>query len=75
LVAQGVVAARADGTRHFAPAPAPTEREVVRLLNAVRRRIFRGTIRDRAGAGGHGIPLLNSLDDTELILIAILNIN
>jgi hypothetical protein len=41
LVAQGVFAERADGTRYFAPAPAPSAREVARLLAAVRRRIIR----------------------------------
>jgi hypothetical protein len=45
-----VFAERVDGTRHFAPAPAPSAREVVRLLAAVRRRSIRRVAR-------HGIDL------------------
>jgi Putative transposase/Transposase zinc-binding domain len=41
VVAQGVFAETANGRRFFAPAPAPSAREVTRLLAAVRRRIVR----------------------------------
>jgi len=41
LVVQGVFVEQADGTLRFAPAPAPTDLEVARLLASVRRRIVR----------------------------------
>jgi len=52
LAAQGVFFESADGARHFAPAPAPTDRDVTRLLASVRRRIVRLVAR-------HGIDLDN----------------
>jgi len=41
LLAQGVFFQKEDGTLGFAPAPAPTDLEVARLLAAIRRRIVR----------------------------------
>jgi hypothetical protein len=49
-VAQGVFAEQPDGTLRFAPAPAPSDLDVARLLAAVRRRIVRLVAR-------HGIDL------------------
>lgn len=48
-VVQGIFVQNADGTRRFVPAPAPTDREVTRLLGSIRRRIVRLVAR-------HGIP-------------------
>ena len=50
LVAQGVFIEDAEEGRRFVPLPAPTDREVGRLLAAVRRRIVRLVAR-------HGIDL------------------
>jgi transposase-like protein len=50
LVAQGVFIDDGEGGRRFVPAPAPSDREVARLLGAVRRRIVRLVAR-------HGIDL------------------
>ena len=61
LVVPGVFADRADGSRHFAPAPAPSEAEVARLLATVQRRVVRLVAR-------HGIELANpegELDDPD----------
>ncbi|MCK6557405.1 hypothetical protein L6Q96_22935 [Candidatus Binatia bacterium] len=38
---QGVFVQKADGTRRFVPAPAPTDLEVARLLGSIRRGIVR----------------------------------
>jgi hypothetical protein len=53
VAAQGVFAEAANGRRFFAPAPAPSARDVTRLLAAVRRRIIRLVAR-------HGIDLVHS---------------
>jgi hypothetical protein len=58
LVAQGVFAETADGTDRFAPAPAPSAREVTRLLAAVRRRIIRLVVR-------HGIDLAHPNEESD----------
>jgi hypothetical protein len=58
LVAQGVFAERADGSRHFAPAPAPAEDDVARLLATVQRRIVRLVAR-------HGIDLASPEGELE----------
>jgi hypothetical protein len=50
LVGQGVLVEQADGALRFAPAPAPTESDVARLLASVRQRILRLVAR-------HGIDL------------------
>ena len=41
LVLEGVFATAPDGTTRFDPAPPPTDREVARLLAAIRTRILR----------------------------------
>ncbi len=41
LLLEGVFAREADGTTRFHPAPPPTDREVARLLAAIRTRILR----------------------------------
>jgi hypothetical protein len=53
-----VFAERADGARHFAPAPAPNAGEVARLLAAVRRRIIRLVAR-------HGIDLEHPSEESD----------
>ena len=58
LVAQGVFAEQADGTLCFAPAPAPSDLDVARLLAAVRRRIVRLVAR-------HGIDLQQPSDEAD----------
>lgn len=58
LVAQGVFVEHADGTLRFAPASAPTDLEVARLLASVRRRIVRLVAR-------HGIDLENPSNEGE----------
>jgi len=58
LVVQGVFADRADGTRHFAPAPAPADRDVARLLAIVQRRFIRLVAR-------HGIDLATPSAETD----------
>jgi hypothetical protein len=58
LVAQGVFFEKGDGTLGFAPAPAPADVEVARLLATVRRRIVRLVKR-------HGIDLEQPSDEVE----------
>jgi hypothetical protein len=58
LVVQGVFADRPDGTRYFAPAPAPANREVARLLATIQRRVTRLVAR-------HGIDLANPSAETD----------
>ena len=58
LVAQGVFAEQADGTLRFAPAPAPSDLDVARLLASVRRRIVRLVAR-------HGIDLEQPSDEVD----------
>jgi hypothetical protein len=41
LVLEGVFTSAPDGTTRFDPAPPPTDREVARLLAAIRTRILR----------------------------------
>ena len=64
LVVQGVFFKQADGTLRFAPAPAPSDEEVARLLAGVRRRIVRLV-------GRHGIdldePSNDGADDDRLL--------
>ena len=56
VAAQGVFFEKADGALGFAPAPAPADREVARLLATVRRRIVRLVKR-------HGIELEQPSDE------------
>jgi hypothetical protein len=56
LVVQGVFFKKGDGTLGFAPASAPTDVDVARLLTAVRRRIVRLAKR-------HGIELEQPSDE------------
>jgi len=58
LVAQGVFPEQADGALRFAPAPAPTDLEIARLLASVRRRIVRLVLR-------HGIDLEQPSNEAE----------
>lgn len=58
LAVQGVFVEHADGTLRFAPAPAPTDVEVARLLTAVRRRIVRLVAR-------HGIDMEDPSNEGE----------
>jgi hypothetical protein len=56
LAVQGVFFKETDGALRFAPAPAPTDEELARLLAAVRRRIVRLV-------GRHGIDLIDASND------------
>lgn len=59
---QGVFVEQADGGLRFAPAPAPTDLDIVRLLASVRRRI----VRLCPECGGR-LRLLATIDDRVVI--------